>query len=229
MSHGESSVVLVVVDVVVSHIQRIARQPEKNTINGGQSYLWSANRRKIIKRESMAAHHPPPHTLLVRSKKTKQNKTQGAYEKEQIVRRAPRHASIYPRRYVGLGPSRARIGFLRHLYKTHRCHFGGSTFLRTITTFAVSFASLFSWTCLAASSSHFLHAVINLRPPSVTVSIYTPASDVVAFQSPAMSTPGRRSVRNRSTLSPSHSVLSALQFQGFQTRFALATTLRSFG
>ena len=32
-------------------------------------------------------------------------------------------------------------------------------------------ASLFSWRCLAASTSPFLHAAINLRPRFVTVSI----------------------------------------------------------
>ena len=48
------------------------------------------------------------------------------------------------------------------------------------------FASLFSWRCLAASTSSFLHAAINLRPPSVTVSTHTSAFKAVAFQSPAM-------------------------------------------
>ena len=33
-------------------------------------------------------------------------------------------------------------------------------------------ASLFSWRCLAASTSHFLHAAMNIRPPSVTVSTH---------------------------------------------------------
>ena len=47
-------------------------------------------------------------------------------------------------------------------------------------------ASLFSWRCLAASSSSFLHATMNLRPPFATVSTHTPAFDAVAFQSPAM-------------------------------------------
>ena len=47
-------------------------------------------------------------------------------------------------------------------------------------------ASLFSWRCLAASTSYFLHAVMNLRPPSVTVSTHTSAFNAVAFQSPAM-------------------------------------------
>ena len=37
--------------------------------------------------------------------------------------------------------------------------------------------SLFSWQSLAASNSSFLFAAINLRPPSVTVSTHTSASN----------------------------------------------------
>ena len=37
-----SSVGVVVVVVVVSHIQRIGCQPEKTTLHGGQSRSWSA-------------------------------------------------------------------------------------------------------------------------------------------------------------------------------------------
>ena len=47
------------------------------------------------------------------------------------------------------------------------------------------FVSLFSWGCLAASTSYFVHVAINLRPPSVTVSTRTFAPNAVAFQSPA--------------------------------------------
>ena len=43
-------------------------------------------------------------------------------------------------------------------------------------------ASLFSWRSLAAPTSSFLHAAINLRPPSVTVSTHTSASNAVASQ-----------------------------------------------
>ena len=46
--------------------------------------------------------------------------------------------------------------------------------------------SLFSWRCLAASTSSFLHAAMNLRRPSVTVSTHTSAFKAVAFQSPAI-------------------------------------------
>ena len=47
-------------------------------------------------------------------------------------------------------------------------------------------ASLFSWRSLAASTSSFLHAAMNLRPPYATVSTHTSAFNTVAFQSPAM-------------------------------------------
>ena len=47
-------------------------------------------------------------------------------------------------------------------------------------------ASLFSWQCLAASTSSFHHAPMNLHPHSVVFSTHTLASNAVAFQSPAM-------------------------------------------
>ena len=47
-------------------------------------------------------------------------------------------------------------------------------------------ASLFSRRSLAASTSSFFHAAINLLLPSVTVSTHTSSSNAVAFQSPAM-------------------------------------------
>ena len=47
-------------------------------------------------------------------------------------------------------------------------------------------AYLFSWRCLAASSSSSLHAAMNLRPPSVTASTQTSAFNAIAFQSPVM-------------------------------------------
>ena len=52
--------------------------------------------------------------------------------------------------------------------------------------FANLVSSLFSWRCLAASTSSFLHAAMNFRPPSVTASTHTPPFNAVAFQSPAM-------------------------------------------
>ena len=65
-------IVLVVVVVVVSHIQRIGCQPEKTTLHGGQSRSWSAEQGKENKRKSLAAYPPPiPHTA--RSEKINKN------------------------------------------------------------------------------------------------------------------------------------------------------------
>ena len=64
--------------------------------------------------------------------------------------------------------------------------------LRKILRFRVRYnfqslaASLFSWRCLTASTSPFLHAAMNLRPPSATLSTHTSASNAVAFQSLVM-------------------------------------------
>ena len=43
-------------------------------------------------------------------------------------------------------------------------------------------ASLFSWRCLAASTSSFLHAAMNLRSPYVIVSTHTSVFNAVVFQ-----------------------------------------------
>ena len=47
-------------------------------------------------------------------------------------------------------------------------------------------ASVFSLQCLAAFTSTFLHAAVNLYPPSATFSIHTSAFNPVASQSSAM-------------------------------------------
>ena len=54
------------------------------------------------------------------------------------------------------------------------------------TNFPSLVASLFSWRSLAASTSSFLHATINLHPPSVTASTHTSASNAITFQPPAV-------------------------------------------
>ena len=124
------------------------------------------NREKRTK-EKVWQHTPPPTPHTARSEKI-----------NKITRR------IY-RRYAG-GRSRVRT----------RIPFGSSTrpmgvasqFYTPVCDNKVPslVASLFSWRCLAASTSSFLHAAINLRPPSVTVSTHTSAFKAVAFQSPAM-------------------------------------------
>ena len=47
-------------------------------------------------------------------------------------------------------------------------------------------AFLFSWRCLAASTSSFFHAAMHLRPPSVTVPTHASAFNAVAFQPPVI-------------------------------------------
>ena len=138
-----------------------------------------------------------------------------------------------PKRCAGLGPSRARIGFLRLADKIEGYRFAtfyaasmcDNNYLSSLV------ASLFSWRCLVVSASYFLHAAINFRPPSVTVSTHISAPNVVAFQPRAMSNARMPSLyrQNWSTLSPSHPILSALHLQGFRTRFALAAGRSSFG
>ena len=58
-------------------------------------------------------------------------------------------------------------------------------------------ASLFSWRSLAASTSSFLHAAINVHPPSGTASTHTSASNAVASQSSALPN-ARMSLRSQS-------------------------------
>ena len=60
--------------------------------------------------------------------------------------------------------------------------------------------SLFSRRCPAASTSSFLHAAMNLRPPFGTVSTHTSAFNAVAFQPPTMSN-ARRSLCTQSVYS----------------------------
>ena len=89
-------------------------------------------------------------------------------------------------------------------------------------------ASLFSWRCLAASTSYLFHATMNLRPPFATDLAHISASSL-SNPPPLYQTPGCRFVRNWSPLSHPHPVPSALHLQGFRTRFALAIARRSCG
>ena len=61
----------VVVVVVVSHIQRIGRQPEKTTLHGGQSRSWSAEQGKKEKEKVWQRTPPPPPARAARSEKNK--------------------------------------------------------------------------------------------------------------------------------------------------------------
>ena len=93
---------VVVVVVVVSHIQRIGCQPEKTTLQGGQSRSWSAEQeKKRKKKKSGSVPSPPPPPRAVRSEKKK--------KKKKITRRIHISRRYISRRYAGgLGPSRIR-------------------------------------------------------------------------------------------------------------------------
>ena len=87
--------------------------------------------------------------------------------------------------YAGFGPLRVRtrIPSTRQLGELVSLR----TFCASVNDHNFSrLLPLFSWRSLAVSTSYFLHAAINLRPPSVTVSTHTPASNIVASQSSAM-------------------------------------------
>ena len=77
-------------------------------------------------------------------------------------------------------------GYLRLVAQANGC--GPEKFYAPVcdNKFPSLVASLFSWRCLAASTSSFLHAAMNLRPPSVTASTHSSAFSAVAFQSPTM-------------------------------------------
>ena len=122
------------------------------------------------------------------------------------VRLAPVHDSF------GSSTNRS-IGVASHVLRFLPCY--------KVTTVSPVPSPLFSWRCLPASTSSFPHAAINLRLPSVTAQPTPLTPKVVAFQPPSM--PNARMslyICSRSTLSPSHPVLSTLHPQGFRTRFA---------
>ena len=132
-------------------IQRIlVANPKKTTLHGGQSRSWSAEQGKEKKKKkSLAARPPPPPTLLVRRKQKKITRR---------IRMSRRYAGW---RCASLGPSRVRT----RIPTTRRL--GQWVSLRKTvcdSNFPSLVASLFSWRCLAASSSSSLHAAMNLRP-----------------------------------------------------------------
>ena len=75
---------------------------------------------------------------------------------------------------------RSRI--VRLIHQAMQCRFGGSMPSGAVATFLAykQSATLF-WRNLAASSSLFLLATVNLSSPSVTISSQTPALNAIAF------------------------------------------------
>ena len=213
--------------------------------DGGQSRLWSAQQGKENKKRksgSTPPHPPPPRclycpilyilycTILYGGNKTNQNKAQGAYNqrepKEQMmmVRGEPRDKS------TRLGATQVSVRLV-----PAQDSFGSPTrpigvtpeFMLYTSLYHNNFRSLVRLSLLLAMSSRvadLLFPTSGHKPPLTLRDCLDPHPSP-----PICQTPGRRSVRNRSTLSPSHPVLSALYPQDFRTRFALATTHRSFG
>ena len=117
--------------------QRICYKTAETTLHGGQPrLLWSAKKgRKEEKCKVWYGASPPSPvpTILVRREKLKEKKTQGVYKKENnniIWSEGYRvtHLRI-PRRYAGLGPSRARTGLFIRLVNhmpIFCCRFAGS-------------------------------------------------------------------------------------------------------
>ena len=97
---------VVVVVVVVSNIQRISCQPEKTTLHGGKSRLWSAGQGKENKRKSLAAYpSPPPRPTLLVRRKIKSNKiTRPIYRRYADLDRSRIRTRISSARRLGTRP-----------------------------------------------------------------------------------------------------------------------------
>ena len=116
-----------------------------------------------------------------------------------------------PRRYADLDPSRTPTKLFGSSTRPMGIASQNSMLPWAITTFPVSLPL----------GDVFLHVAMNLRS---TLQPLMPSLSISRLGQ----TPGCRPVSNRSTLSPSYPVLSALHPQGFRTRFALAATRHSF-
>ena len=159
---------------VVSHIQRIGCQPENNYFTRWPSRLlvvcWIGKKKKKKRVWQRTPPRPPRCSFGVKK----------------ITRRIYMSRRYAGRRYAGLGPSRVRT----RIASTRRL--GQWLSLRKFyasvcdNNFPSLVAFLFSWRCLAASSSSSFHAAMNLRPLFVTASTHTAAFNAIAFQPPVM-------------------------------------------
>ena len=191
----------------------LVANPKKTTLHGRQSRSWSAEqgkKEKIWQRLSPPPPPPPPPARAAQSEKINL--------KKKITRRIHIYRRYASRRYAGgLGPSR----ILTRIPTTHQpgqwCRFAKLYASVCDCNFPSLVASLFSWRCLAPSSSSFPHAAMNLRPPSVAASTQTSAFTAIVSQSPVMPN-ARMSLCTQSVHSfSSHPVLYALRPQGFRT------------
>ena len=168
--------------VVVSHIQRTGCLPEEATLHDAQSRSWSAEQGKESKNIKPGSAPPPPplRCSIGGGKKHVARTPKGT----KIAGGQKGHHVTYLHACLGAAqvsvhlapyktPSTSKQGKFNWL-----CRFAGSTFSAYDHNFSSLVASLFSWRSLAASTSSFLHATINLRPLSVTVLTHTSASNV---------------------------------------------------
>ena len=190
-------------------------QPEKTTVHDGQSRSWSAEQGKENKRRSLAAYPPPtPHAARSEENKNKNH---------------PTHLRALRRSRSVSRPHKDIFGSSTRHYRPNGCGFAKFYTPVCDNKFPSLVASLFSWRCLAASTSYFLHAAINLRPPSATALTHTSAFfNAVASQSPAMPN-AQMSLWTQSVHSfsfpprPLRTII--LHPQGFRKRFASAADL----
>ena len=173
----------------VSHIQRIGYQSERIALHGSQSRSCSAGHGKQDKNRKSG--NPPPQTLIVR-KKT--NKT-----KRNMVRTAKRTKWADGQRGHHVAHLHACLGATQVSVRLTPEQDSFDSFYASVYdhNFSSLVASLFSWRSLAASISSFLHAAINVHPPSGTASTHTSASNAVASQSSALPN-ARMSLRSQS-------------------------------
>ena len=136
------------------------------------------------KRESLAAPPHPPHA----ARTEEENKTEVVYNEENTCSEGhhvthPHAQALHRSRSVScpyripLARQQGQLMSLRRFY--------ASTYDNNFANLVHLFFLLLLW-CLATSSSPFLHATIDCCPCFGTVSIHVPASNAVAFPSPAM-------------------------------------------
>ena len=152
------------------------------------------NREQRTKRESLAAPPPPPPprcsncTVLYCTEGGGKHRARTMKKKKNRLSEGHHHVTHLHAKYAVRGsrsvsrphriPSARRLGQLVLFRRFYAFVYDNNFPSHSIV------ASLFSWRCLAASTSCFLHAAINLRPPFLTVSTHTSASDAVAFPTP---------------------------------------------
>ena len=160
----------------------LVANPKKTTLHGGQSRSWSAEqgKKKKKKKSGSAPPPPPPPERAARSEKKKKKKKKSRDASTCLGATQVGVAQVVSVRLASVQ------GFLRLVSLANGCRLAKLYASVCDCNFPSFVASLFSWRCLAASSSSCLHAAMNLRPPSVTASTQTSAFTAIVSQSPVM-------------------------------------------